>query len=401
MKILFINSLYSPHVGGGAEITLQNLVEQIKREGHTVAVMATGPHKGMQEEEVNGIKVYRVGLRNIYFHFNTRRPSAWKRVIWHLLDIYNPFMKKYVQNVINKERPDVVSCHNMAGWSISAWDVIRTNSIPIVQVLHDYYIITPRLTQPESPQTSRYSHLPFRAMRIVHRRKSRRVTAVVGVSEYILKKVVESEYFKGVSIKTYIHNTRKFACQAKSIPDSRDDKIIFGFIGTLALHKGIELLLETFVKHAQPNWRLKIAGAGKAVYENGLKVRFSHPGIEFVGHANPADFYPTLDITVVPSLWEEPLGMVVAESLLFGIPVLASNRGGIPEMIRDKKMGMLFDPQNPLSLLLGMTVMANERDNYRSQREEIRQCAAPFGNQHEWARKWLAIYTEAIETVHG
>lgn len=396
MKILFINTLYFPLVGGGAEVTLQNLAECMNRQGHEVCILATGPHKGLRKEEIRGIRVYRAGLKNIFFHHGRILPAAWKRALWHLIDIYNPFMMRYVQEVIAREQPDVVSCHGLIGWSIATWDAIQAQGIPIVQVLHDYYLLSPRVTMLNGLQPSSKACVPCRLMRLMHPHRSNKVTAVVGVSQFILNKFLAQGYFRKTPNKTYIHNTRHFN-PSLDHPVSCADTVTFGFIGTLAAHKGIELLLDTFVRHAPPNWRLKIAGYGEVGYENMLKQRYLHPGIEFIGYVQPSEFFPGLDFTVVPSLWEEPLGMVVAESLMHGIPVLGSNRGGIPEMLPEDRLGQLFDPDDPSSLPTVMAAMAAECVRYRSLRGEIRQCATPFSDQGAWAEKWDVVYRQAIE----
>ncbi len=52
----------------------------------------------------------------------------------------------------------------------------------------------------------------------------------------------------------------------------------------------------------------------------------------------------------MPSLWEEPFGRTVAESIRSGIPVLASKKGGVPEIISKQELGVLFDPNEVDSL---------------------------------------------------
>src|SRR5690606_19821726 len=64
----------------------------------------------------------------------------------------------------------------------------------------------------------------------------------------------------------------------------------------------------------------------------------------------PADFYTAIDVLVVPSLWEEPLGMVAVEGLANNLPVIASNRGGLRETIADGRNGILCDPERPDTL---------------------------------------------------
>ncbi|MCS2571544.1 hypothetical protein NXX61_13760 [Bacteroides ovatus] len=64
MTILFINTLYSPHIGGGAEVICQEQVEGFQRRGYTVSVLTTSPNLGLCQEDVNGITVYRAGIKN-------------------------------------------------------------------------------------------------------------------------------------------------------------------------------------------------------------------------------------------------------------------------------------------------------------------------------------------------
>jgi glycosyltransferase involved in cell wall biosynthesis len=80
-------------------------------------------------------------------------------------------------------------------------------------------------------------------------------------------------------------------------------------------------------------------------------VKHMDQRVRFVGRVEPRDFYPQVDTVVVPSLWNEPLGMVVAEAFAFGKPVIGSRRGGIPEMIRDGENGLLFEPDEPGELI--------------------------------------------------
>src|SRR5690606_22558241 len=106
-----------------------------------VAVLSLVPEKVFEETEVDGVKVYRAGLKNFYWPYGKQRPAIAKRLAWHVRDSYNRAMRAYVREVLQREKPDVVSCHNLAGWSIAVWDEIHQNGVPIVQVLHDMYLL--------------------------------------------------------------------------------------------------------------------------------------------------------------------------------------------------------------------------------------------------------------------
>src|SRR5690606_16626503 len=128
-----------------------------------------------------------------------------------------------------------------------------------------------------------------------------------------------------------IHNTRK-------IPEPSNKKrnpynpLRIGYLGTLSKIKGVEWLIEQF-QLLNISATLTIAGRGKNEYEEKLKSMVIHPEISFVGYVKSNEFYPMIDVLVVPSLWEEPLGMVAIEALANHLPVIANKRGGLKETV--------------------------------------------------------------------
>lgn len=64
-KILIINSLYTPYVGGGAEIICQEQAEKLALKGYQVSVLTTSHEKKIVKDFINGINVYRINIKNI------------------------------------------------------------------------------------------------------------------------------------------------------------------------------------------------------------------------------------------------------------------------------------------------------------------------------------------------
>ena len=348
MKILYINTLYSPYIEGGAEISLKLIVEGMKSLGNQVAVLSLFPGKGMEEEEVNGIKVYRAGLQNFYWPYHKKRPGKYLRFAWHLRDRYNPSMMREVVKVLEKENPDVVSCHNLAGWSVGVWDEIHNRDIPIVQVLHDMYLLCANSNMFKGDLPCDTQCLSCRILRFPHKEKSNKISAVVGISKSILNRFTEFNYFSNAT-KYVIHNTRSIPLPPAKKKRERGDVLKIGYLGTLSKIKGIEWLIDQF-QSLDINATLVIAGKGKKDYEQKLKSLAHHKNITFLGYVKSSDFYPLIDVLVVPSLWEEPLGMVAIEGLANNLPVIANNSGGLKETVIDGKNGILCYASTPDSL---------------------------------------------------
>ena len=394
MKILYIHALYAPYVAGGAEISLKLLVEAMQARGHEVAVLSLSPDGGLSSDRVDGVKVYRAGLRNGYWPFSNERPGKWRRLRWHLRDRYNRSMAGYVREVLAAEQPDVVSCHNLVGWSIAVWDEVRRAGIPIVQVLHDMYLLSPNSTLFKPGYTRPHQDTMSKLLRQRHRKASARVDAVVGISRSILDRFTEYGYFEQVP-RYVVHNARAIPAAGPPRIRREGDGLTVGYIGTLTAPKGVEWLINAF-KASGVEGRLRIAGKGKAEDEQYFKqLAGADSRIDFVGYVRPADFYPTIDVLAVPSVWEEPLGMVAVEGLANHLPVVASNRGGLRETIVDGVNGYHCDPDKPESLQHALARLWQDVDDYN----RLAAAARDSVGEYLSVERMVNEYEQVLRTV--
>jgi glycosyltransferase involved in cell wall biosynthesis len=354
MNILFLSSLYTPHVGGGAEVILQRTVEGLARRDCRVSVLVTGPDAGLSEESLNRVRVYRAGLRNFYWHYTDRRPGRLLRLGWHLRDRDNQGMRGPIREVIERVKPDLVVCHNLTGWSVSAWDEIRASGLPIVQVLHDYYLLCPSSTMFKKGQACQNPCGLCGRLRQGHGQRSAQVATVVGVSRFVLETLQARGYFQGVHSEV-VYNASPFTpAPLKALPPpSSKAPLRFGYMGTLSGAKGLAWLIEQF-QQLPFDATLQIAGRGQSEDELRFKAMVTSPRIQFVGYQTPQAFYGQIDVAIVPSLWNEPFGMVAVEACAHGVPVIASRMGGLPEIIQDQHNGLLCSPDDRDSLGVAM-----------------------------------------------
>lgn len=149
---------------------------------------------------------------------------------------------------------------------------------------------------------------------------------------------------KKIEIFTYWIDLKKFAPH-KNAPGifKWKEKFIVLFIGRLILEKGLDVLLES-VKNWNKNIGLVIVGTGPL--EEKIKTEASKDHrIHFLGstnQANLAEIYSAANVLIVPSTSEEGFGRVIMESLACATPVIASNRGAIPEAM-DESVGSLIE----------------------------------------------------------
>lgn len=346
-KILFINSLYTPYIGGGAEIMFQEQVEGFKRIGYDVVVATTDKRKGLSKDYVNKIPIYRIGIENLYWHFaQEKSPNKYIRLLWHIKDRYNSKMRKYIKTIIESEKPDIAICHNVTGFSISIWDELKDAKIPIVQVLHDLYLLCINSNMFKDGHTCEQQCTICHYMRNKHVKKSQTIDAVVGVSNYILNKLKDNSYFK--NIPSYvIYNAREIEAPVSQSVWNGKEELRIGYIGTLSRIKGVEWLIKQFMK-LDINATLEIAGKGESVeYENYLRdLAYKDNRINFRGYVQSSEFYQGIHILTVPSLCNEALGLVAIEACANNVPVIATEKGGLSEIIQNNENGLLIKPEN-------------------------------------------------------
>ncbi|MEB2786083.1 glycosyltransferase family 4 protein [Algoriphagus persicinus] len=395
MKILYINSLYSPLIEGGAEISLKLIVEGMKSLRHEVVVLSLMPEEGLRKEQVEGVTVYRAGLQNAYWPYSKAKKSKLSRLAWHYRDQSNEVMAEVVREILLAEKPNIVSCHNLAGWSAAVWTPIHQAGIPIVQVLHDLYLLCPNSNMFKNEQTCEDQCFSCRLLRSNHAEKSKQVSAVVGISNSILQRFIDFGYFANAS-KNIIYNTRSVSNPPLQPARKSGQKIRFGYLGTLSKVKGLEWLIEQF-KKLDFDTDLRIAGKGEPVYVQHLKELAKDAKIVFVGYVNSTEFLAEIDVLVVPSLWEEPLGMVAIEALANHVPVIANKRGGLQETVKGGVNGLYCYDVKPDSLSNAMRKLYENPELYNQFYINARLSVASILDAERMIGEYESVLKQAVE----
>lgn len=405
MKIMSLNTSTSAAVSGGAERIMEALMQMFKANGDNVSVLGTCAEPGLHHVVEDGITRWRAGISNLYWPRMDESRSWPKRRLWHLFDIYNRAMLLPLGQVLDTERPDIVFVHNLPGWSIAAIALIRQRHIPVVQILHDYYNICANSVMSRGGRNCVERCLTCRAVRLPHRKITNLVNAVVGVSDYILARHLECGAYADVPIKRVINNVRsadslglseEVSLRAAAAADRSVGITRFGFIGSLTTEKGIEMLLDVFETWNDQATELWVAGTGKPEDVTRMTSRYRNPRIKFLGGIEPKHFFTAIDVTIVPSLWQEPFPGVVAESFAFGVPVIAARRGGLEEMVSDGYNGILFEPHETNALLTALIRCATAADFTQRLARGARASSARFLDMEGWNVSYCQLIDEVI-----
>jgi glycosyltransferase involved in cell wall biosynthesis len=329
---MILSALYPPLIHGGAEKAAWQLAEALVAEGDDVSVISMHPGKEETTETLNGVRVYRIPMDNIYWPFGLEvKESSGKRLEWHIRDMWNAKTAARVGRILDIERPEIVNSHLIIGFSPAVWREVKKRRIRLVHTMHDYYLMCPRAIMFSGGKTCQTRCTQCKALSVTRKISSGSVDSVISVSRYVLDAHESRNYFPGVP-GSVIHNVSTLpenVSPASADPDP--DHLVFGFLGRLDEFKGVQTLLKATRLLTKDNWRLRIGGAGLEATIRALKSEFTDPRIEWLGFTNADDYFRSIHINIIPSLWADPLPYVVIESHLHGKAIIHSDSGGIPE----------------------------------------------------------------------
>jgi len=202
------------------------------------------------------------------------------------------------------------------------------------------------------------------------------VDRVVGVSDFVTKRLRNA---LGDDDRIYrVYNGVRAPVMRASLDDGADWIVCAGY---MIQEKGFQTLIRAFeALHTQhPKARLALIGDGP--WRHRLQA-IAAPMGDRVVFAGQRDDVPELmagaRVVVVPSLWQEAFGFVVAEAMRAGVVVVASRTGGIPELIEHGETGLLFPPGDVDALTAQLQLaLVDEVTSAR-----VRTAARAYANKH-------------------
>jgi len=434
MRILIAVHHFPPTYNGGAEKHALNVARGMTQRGHTVQVVTIeridhgSPGSIEYEDSIyQGIMVRRLRLNLIQ---DPQRET---------LEYENPWIGRHLRQLIQEWQPDVF--HLISGYLMTASAIEAANlpGIRRVVTLTDYWFLCRRInllksngslsTQPIQAETcARCLGEEKRRYRIpglvapglmnfywklqtaqtagVFHRMDTLQSAMQKVDAFISpSKFLRSIYIKnGVSPENI-----QFIRHGIELPDEHpeqprlDQPLRVGFIGQISSHKGVHTLIQAVRLIPQVDLSLKIYGNPEPFPEytrqliglarNDQRITFEGA---FEGKASLSRALYNLDILVVPSLWYENCPLSILEACAHQVPVIASNLGGMPELIQPGKNGFLFEPGDAAQLASHLLRCADQPDIISTMKMGIE----PVKTIHQEMEQIEAVYLSHPIQVH-
>lgn len=393
MRILQINTLFAPRRFGGAEVFLERLALELDSRGHEVLVACLSPEPA--RTAVGSVDVHELPLRNVYWPFDGQRKSAFRKLVWHGRNSYGAGSAADIERLIRREQPALVHTHNLAGITTTVWKIAHSHGIPVVHTIHDYALLCTSHTMFRKERNCTSPCAGCRVLSYPKRAHSQFVSAVVGVSGFVLDRHVENGYFTKAERHVIPNGTPQAAAGEENAVGKPSATLRVGYLGRLAPSKGIELMLESLAPLAPERCEILVAGAGEPAYEAELKHRFAKEGVRFLGHVPARDFLASIDVLVVPSLWHEPFGLVLCEAIEAGVPVVAAAVGGIPEVVQHGRCGLLFDRADGAALQAHVQTLASDTRRYTELSQQCREHASEHAFERT-VKRYLHVYQQTL-----
>lgn len=310
---------YPPHIGGVSSHTYLLSMELAKR-GDEVYVL-TYPHPDVKD--IDGVKVETAfapnikGLRGLFFFI-----SSFFKLI----------------------------------------SIVRRFNIGLI---HAHFLLPPgligvcvgSLLGKKTAVTAHGSDLMIQAKNPILRRLIKfvlkRADYVLVVNQTLKDKVLELGINQDkVYITPNAVDVEKFNPQKRELPSDMKmsaDKPVLLFVGNLVFQKGVKYLLEA-KKLMKNDAELLVVGDGPLRQELVMKVKDDGiPDVVFVGARRDVDqIMPSADVFVLPSI-SEGFPITILEAMASGLPVVATNVGGISEVMNEE-VGIMLNPSSPMEL---------------------------------------------------
>lgn len=294
---------------------------------------------------------------------------------------WNPAASRAVLRLVQQARPDVAHVHNT--WFALSPTVVRAlyrAKVPVVVTLHNYRLVcaNAQLYRDGRPCETCVGSHPWHGVR--HRcYRGSRLTSLLAASTIGIHQqlgtwrqdvdlfLAPSAFAKRLFVEAGVPAERirvkaNFVADPgrRRLPAAASSSVLF--VGRLAAEKGIDVLLAAWRRFGGAGLELLVIGDGPLRTE--LERRHV-PGVRFEGHLTRAavrDRMLAARALVFPSRWYEVQPLVILEALAAGLPVLASNLGGTPELLERLGAGWLIAPGDPAGWATALARLADSTD---------------------------------------
>lgn len=341
---------------GGAERLLLDICRKLDKDQFDISVVALQDGNPLQESfEAAGIKVK-------FFH---KKNKFDFKVI------------KRLTEYLREESPDIVHTHLFGA---DFWGGLAARKAEVKKII-----------------STKHDVLGEGCLKNYLGRKARRqADLVIAISEATKRFLVEHEKVDSSKIKVIYNGVDVSRFYIKEPNLFATDTFKIGAVGRLSKEKGHKYLLRACRFLKKRNWQLILVGDGPL--RSSLEAQARFLGIEdkvrFTGQiVDVRKYYDDFDVFVLPSI-SEGLSISLLEAALAGKFVLATNVGGVPEIVTDQETGLLFKSKNMESLLKSLEWVSDNKIKAQKMAVELQRKVLDKFDINKIIEQYESLYFE-------
>ena len=406
MKILFVN--HFPLTGSGSGVYTANLAKSLTRLGHETAIIF--PENRETYEEFEGIKLHPVFFKNqqeipnveqldMNFPCFTTHPRStfnFRDMTPEQKSEYEKAFFNKINSAIDEFKPDIVHAQHI--WTLAGISAVccQKHNIPLVVTCHgtDLMGINDEAKRKETWGTN-WSNLAVNY--------ANSIVTISKDSNELAESTFPTAKSKTIWIRngvdSHVFSIDKNVDKQKILNNlgiTKNYKKVVSFAGKHTEFKGIDVLIDSASNYEDPDTVTIIAGDGElrqSLQEQAKNLNLNN--VYFVGNQPQStlkDIYNIADCSIVPSR-REPFGLVAAEAMICGAPVIATNQGGLPDFVTPD-VGILVDVEDSKGLSTAIRSILDGEKKF--DRQAIADKIKTSYSQDSIIHKFVDIYEQAI-----
>lgn len=385
MKIGILTWEFPPRIVGGVARHCHGLAKALAHKESDVHVITLGFPGAPGYEEINGVSVHRFPIELGHPNFIT----------WTLL--FNHFLEKGLSDLSQKVKLDLIHVHD---WLTAPSGISFKHFMnkPLVITVHSTEHGRSSLHSPDSYTIDGIEWWStYEANKIIVASHSMK-GEVCGHFHVPAEKVEIIP--NGIDVTKFDMSTDRQAVRRRYDVQSHEKLVLC--VGRLVPQKGIEYLIRAIpaIADRYPQAKFIFVGEGwmRDYLESVSRSTGHHWKIKFTGFIPDQELTALMtsaDVLVIPSVYE-PFGIVALEGMAAGVPVVASQVGGLAEVIEHDRTGVFVYPRNPDSIAWGVGHVLSNPDHANWITKNASEKVQKTYSWEAIADRTVDIYKEAL-----
>ena len=331
------------------------------------------------------------------FHINLKRAGICEFPI-NLSPSINPIKALKILRFARSHRIQLIHAHGVSG-AFYARIVAFLSEIPLITT---YHIAITSIT--DIPKWKKFLYT------VADRLMSSIDKQIVVVSRALKRQLVQIAKFKNSKIQVLYTGIDADAYglidrhTARNRLNLKPTDHVIGYIGRMSHEKGVHTLLEALQILAKKQKKITAIIAGDGPFRETLIKQATDKGLLkiclFLGQRQDIpDILPALDLLTIPSL-TEGLPQILLEAMASSVPVIASNVGGIPEVVQNGITGIIVSPENPATLARAMDRMLFDKAMAKQMGEAGRWAVEQHFSAEQMVNGMVGIYKKSANCMN-